>query len=98
MDYEVDRSRAQDGQPSLSEMVGTAVDHLKGMSDEGFFLMVESGRIDHAHHATNAKRAMEEANEMENAVQVKITFLFKRCRWNHFRVPLTCRRSSTELT
>ncbi len=89
MDYEVDRSRAQDGQPSLSEMVGTAVDHLKGMSDEGFFLMVESGRIDHAHHATNAKRAMEEANEMENAVQVKITFLFQRCRWNHFRVPLT---------
>ncbi len=61
----------QDGQPSLSEMTGAAVDHLKEDPD-GFFLMVESGRIDHAHHDNYARRAMEETVEMERAVQVRV--------------------------
>ncbi len=75
MSYEIDRAESgdsQDGEPSLTDMATAAVDHLKSISDDdGFFLMVESGRIDHGHHATNAKRALEEAVEMDRAVEVK---------------------------
>ena len=70
MSYEPDRDRSDDGQPSLSEMTVAAVEHLLE-GDNGFFLMVESGRIDHAHHDTNAKRAMEETLEFEKTVAVR---------------------------
>jgi alkaline phosphatase len=36
----------------------------------GFFLMVESGLIDIAHHKNNAKRALEETLEFERAIKV----------------------------
>jgi alkaline phosphatase len=36
---------------------------------EGFYLMVEGGRIDHAHHAGQAGFALEEAVEFARAVQ-----------------------------
>ena len=36
----------------------------------GFFLMVEGGLIDVAHHKNNAKRALEETLEFERAVKV----------------------------
>ena len=35
----------------------------------GYFLHIEGGRIDHAHHAGNAKRALLEAIELSNAVR-----------------------------
>lgn len=34
----------------------------------GFFLMVESGRIDHAHHAGNAFRAIKDTEEFDRAI------------------------------
>ncbi|RXG71400.1 Alkaline phosphatase, tissue-nonspecific isozyme [Armadillidium vulgare] len=34
----------------------------------GFFLMVEAGRIDHAHHHNNGKRALLEVGSLEDAV------------------------------
>ncbi len=51
-------------------MTAAAVEHLSKDPD-GFFLMVESGRIDHAHHDNFAKRALEETVEMEKAVKVR---------------------------
>jgi alkaline phosphatase len=36
----------------------------------GFFLMVEGGLIDVAHHKNNAKRALEETLEFERAIKV----------------------------
>jgi alkaline phosphatase len=36
--------------------------------DEGFFLMVEGGRIDHAHHAGNAYRALHDAEALDQAI------------------------------
>jgi alkaline phosphatase len=36
---------------------------------DGFFLMVEGGRIDHAHHLGNAYRALLETVELSNAVR-----------------------------
>ncbi|MEC8139538.1 MAG: alkaline phosphatase, partial [Pseudomonadota bacterium] len=53
MQYEADRANDVAGEPSLSEMTGKAIDILKS-NEKGFFLTVESGRIDHGHHAGNA--------------------------------------------
>ena len=47
MDYEVERTPEQ---PSLAEMTRAALERLE-RAPNGFLLMVEGGRIDHAHHA-----------------------------------------------
>lgn len=49
-------------------MTGKAIEILK-KNDKGFFLHVESGRIDHGHHATNPMRALYDAIEFANAVK-----------------------------
>ncbi len=64
MDYETDRQ----AQPSLTEMTQKAISLLQ-QNQQGFFLMVEAGRIDHAHHATNPYRALEDTIELANAVE-----------------------------
>ena len=71
MDYEVDRDTKQGGQPSLTEMTRQAINRMK-RSDNGFILMIEGGRIDHAHHANRAKMALEETIELENAVKAAL--------------------------
>ncbi len=65
MDYETDRDDSE--QPSLTEMTRFAIQNLAAR-DTGYFLMVESGRIDHAHHASNAYRALSETQELARAV------------------------------
>ncbi|CAA0081193.1 Alkaline phosphatase [Halioglobus japonicus] len=67
MQYEADRHNDIAGEPSLTEMTRTAIEVLSN-NDEGFFLMVESGRIDHAHHAGNAYGALTDTVEMSAAV------------------------------
>lgn len=69
MQYELDRANDPAGEPSLSEMTRKAIEILS-RADEPFFLMVEAGRIDHGHHATNAIRAFEDAAELSRAVAV----------------------------
>ena len=69
MRFEADRKKDTAGEPSLSAMTEKAIKLLSG-SDNGFFLMVESGRIDHAHHAGNAFNALNETRELSNAVEV----------------------------
>ena len=69
MAYELDRRRADSEEPSLVEMVQRALD-LVSRNPKGFLLVVESGRIDHAHHAGNAQRALVEAIELSRAVQL----------------------------
>jgi len=69
MQYEVDRSKPiYPEEPSLTEMGLKALDILK-QNEKGFFLMIESGRIDHAHHASNAYRALNETVELSTAVK-----------------------------
>ncbi|HFB55193.1 MAG TPA: alkaline phosphatase, partial [Hellea balneolensis] len=65
MSYEVDRDNAKE--PSLTELTQFAIQNLEARGT-GYFLMVEAGRIDHAHHATNAYRALSETQELSNAV------------------------------
>ena len=71
MKYEHDNPKDQSGEPSLSEMTKTSLDILKN-TEKPFFLMVEAGRIDHAHHAGNAYRALVDTIELSNAVQTAV--------------------------
>lgn len=67
MQYESDRDADGAGEPSLAEMTGKAIDILS-QNKNGFFLMVEAGRIDHAHHAGNAARALKDTQALSQAV------------------------------
>ncbi len=69
MQYEADRDNDIAGEPSLSQMTEKAINVLDN-NDKGFFLTVESGRIDHAHHAGNAYNALNDTIELANAVKV----------------------------
>ncbi|MEW6774820.1 MAG: alkaline phosphatase [Bdellovibrionota bacterium] len=55
--------------PHLSEMTLAAISRLASGPD-GFFLMVEGGRIDHAGHDNDEGRLVREVTEFSNAVQV----------------------------
>lgn len=68
MQYEADRTATTPNEPSLTEMTEKAIGMLKKNAG-GFFLHVEAGRIDHAHHAGNAKRALLDTIELSNAVK-----------------------------
>ena len=57
--------------PHLSEMTATALDILDNDPD-GFFLMVEGGRIDHAGHANDLQRNILETIEFDNTVKVAL--------------------------
>lgn len=72
MHYETDRlAHDQAGEPSLSEMTSKAIEILR-KNPNGYFLMVEAGRIDHAHHGGNAYRALTDAQQLAAAVQAAV--------------------------
>jgi alkaline phosphatase len=58
-------------QPTLAEMTGKAIE-LLSKNPNGFFLMVEGGKIDHALHDSNAKNALEEVVDFDNAIQAAL--------------------------
>jgi alkaline phosphatase len=66
--YEHDRSTDPAGEPSIAEMTDKAIRVLR-KNPKGFYLMVEGGRIDHAHHAGNAYRALTDTIAMDEAVK-----------------------------
>jgi alkaline phosphatase len=68
MKYEHDRPTDKAGEPSLSEMTSKAIDILS-KNKNGYFLMVEAGRIDHAHHDGNAYRALRDTVALSEAVR-----------------------------
>ncbi|MEP5039845.1 alkaline phosphatase, partial [Roseibium sp.] len=63
MQYEADRS----GEPSLAEMTEAAIKALQG-NENGFFLTVEAGRVDHANHAGNLARVVRDGVAFAEAV------------------------------
>ncbi len=67
--FEADRENDVPCQPSLTQMMITALDILE-RNPLGYFLMVEGGRIDHGHHITNAFRALTDTIEFARAVGV----------------------------
>jgi alkaline phosphatase len=66
MAYDHDRIDAEE--PSVEEMTRFAVERLS-RDEDGYFLLVESGRVDHAHHGVNAHRALTDALAFARAVE-----------------------------
>ena len=77
MEYENDRIDDEGGEPSLSKMTKKAIKILR-KNPKGFFLLVEGGRIDHAHHGSNAYRSLTETIEFAKAVEVAATMTSSR--------------------
>jgi alkaline phosphatase len=69
MTYVAERG-GDSNEPSLTEMTATAIDRLAG--GDGYFLMVEGGRIDHGHHDGKPGYALVEAREFALAVETAV--------------------------
>ena len=63
MKYDVDRT----DEPSLAEMTAAAIEKLS-QNENGFFLDIEAGRVDHANHAGNGARAMHDGKAFADAI------------------------------
>ena len=68
MKYEHDRPGDTAGEPSLAEMAEKTIDIL-ARNPEGFDLMIEGGRIDHASHESNAFRTLTDGVALNEAVK-----------------------------
>ncbi len=71
--YEYDQSYAT--LPHLHEMTQSALAILDNNTSDGFFLMVEGGRIDHAAHDNNINRNIDETLEFGETVQDVIDWI-----------------------
>ncbi len=90
MQYEHDRPNDTGGEPALHEMTAKALDILQA-DGKPFFLMVEAGRIDHAHHAGNAYRALTDTIELDRAVATAL----KKVDLNNTLIIVTADHSHT---
>ena len=68
LSYDADRQATGADEPTVAEMTEAAIEVLS-KNEDGYFLMVESGRIDHGHHAGNAYNALHDAVAFADAVQ-----------------------------
>jgi alkaline phosphatase len=68
MEYEYDRPRDTAGEPSLAQMAEKSIDILS-KNPEGYLLMIEGGRIDHASHESNAYRTVSDGVALNEAVK-----------------------------
>lgn len=66
MNYNLDADR--DKEPTLKEMTETAIQLLENR-DNGYFLFVEGGRIDHGHHDAKAHKALDETVQFSEAIK-----------------------------
>ena len=76
--YEVDRRNMNDVYPSLDEMAQTALNALSEAtrdSDQGFFLMIEGSRIDHAGHGNDPVAQVHEVIAYDKAFSSVLEFL-----------------------
>jgi len=67
MNYEALRAKDKAGEPSLAQMTQKAIEILSKKKD-GYLLVVEGGRIDHASHSGIAYRTLSEAQAFNAAV------------------------------
>lgn len=74
MDYELDRNPEE--QPSLKEMTERALEYLSKDKD-GFFLMVEGGKVDYAAHANDPKALIYDFLAFDEALGAAMEFAKK---------------------
>lgn len=78
--YEIDRRSQNDVYPSLEEMARTALTALSEAtrdSEQGFFLMIEGSRIDHAGHGNDPAAQVHEVMAYDKAFAAVLDFLEK---------------------
>ena len=71
MEFDFDRPGDLGGEPSIKDMTVKAIELLQAAGrrrSQGYFLHVEAGRIDHAHHAGNAYRALTDTQALDEAI------------------------------
>lgn len=68
MKYELDKESDKLGEPTLSEMTKWGIDILK-KNPKGYFLMIESGRIDHAAHRNLGEKMFAEVIELDRSIK-----------------------------
>ncbi|USD67184.1 alkaline phosphatase [Vibrio sp. SCSIO 43136] len=73
--YELDRMK-DDATPSLAEMTEKGIELLSKNKD-GFFMMIEGGRIDHAAHANDIAGTVYDTLAFDQAVQKALDFYHK---------------------
>jgi alkaline phosphatase len=71
LQFEHDRTRIASPEPSLADLTRAAIARL-ARDPDGFVLVVEGGRIDHAHHYGNAHRALTDTIALSDAVRVAL--------------------------
>ena len=76
MNYKSDRDDLKSQEPTLTEMTMTAIKALS-KEQEGFFLMSEGARIDHASHAADITSVWKETIEFDNAVKAAVEWARK---------------------
>lgn len=59
-------------EPTLSDMTQMAIKMLE-KEENGFFLLVEGGRVDTAHHSTYAKTALDETRAFSDAIELALS-------------------------
>lgn len=74
MQYETDRVAQGNDEPSLTEMTRFALEHFLKFN-QGFFLLVEGGRIDHGHHETRPRYALDEFVQFDDTIGMTKRFL-----------------------
>ena len=68
MDFEIDRVKKNPiEEPSIKEMTEKAIE-LLSTNPNGYFLLVEGGKIDLAHHVSNARRAIDDFVAFDEAI------------------------------
>lgn len=78
--YEIDRRSQNDVYPSLEEMARSALTALSEAtrdSEQGFFLMIEGSRIDHAGHGNDPAAQVHEVLAYDKAFAAVLDFLDK---------------------
>jgi alkaline phosphatase len=78
--FEIDRRNMNDRYPSLEEMARTALSSLEAAtkdSEQGFFLMIEGSRIDHAGHGNDPAAQVHEVLAYDKAFAAVVEFLAK---------------------
>ncbi|MFZ2472996.1 MAG: alkaline phosphatase [Methanothrix sp.] len=76
LQYELERQSSPEKEPSLAEMTKKAMAILS-QNPEGFFLMVEGGRIDHAGHERNLSKMVADTLAFDEAVKTALDFASK---------------------
>ena len=69
--YAIDR---QKGDLTLAEITRAGINFLSKKNDQGFFLMVEGGKIDWAAHSNDGATVLKEIQDMDEAIKVAYEF------------------------